>query len=59
MIQTIIDNKDNIIKIVTGVITIATVIATMTPNDSDNKIIKKILDIINAFGFNFGKAKNK
>jgi len=33
-------------------------IATLTPNDSDDRIIKWILDAINTLGGNVGKAKN-
>ena len=33
-------------------------IATVTPNDSDNKIVQIILTIINKLGLNFGKASN-
>jgi hypothetical protein len=33
-------------------------LATLTPNTSDDKIIQKILDIVNMLGLNVGKAKN-
>ncbi len=35
------------------------IIASFTPNDSDDKAIQKLLDLINKGGFNFGNAKNK
>ena len=35
------------------------VIATKTPNKSDDKIVQLILDIINFLGANLGKSKNK
>ena len=34
-------------------------LAAFTPNESDNKIFKKVLDALNFLGANFGKAKNK
>jgi len=34
------------------------VIATMTPNSTDNKIAQWLLDIVNFAGGNVGKAKN-
>ena len=35
------------------------VLAALTPNESDNKALKIILTTINAFGMNVLKAKNK
>lgn len=36
----------------------AAVVATMTPNKSDDKIVQFILDAVNFLGGNMGKAKN-
>lgn len=36
-----------------------TLIATITPNESDNKIADFLWQVINLFGGNFGNAKNK
>ena len=33
-------------------------LATLTPNDSDNKIIDGLLQVVNTAGGNVGKAKN-
>ena len=33
-------------------------LATLTPNKSDDRIVQLILDCINFFGGNIGKAKN-
>ena len=38
---------------------ILTIIATMTPNKTDDKIIQMILDVINKVAMNIGKAKNE
>ena len=40
------------------VIGAASVIATKTPNTSDDKVMQKILDVVNVLGMNVGKAKN-
>jgi len=45
---------DALLKIVGG----AAVIATLTPNKSDDKIIDWAWKIVNFAGANFGKAKN-
>ena len=34
------------------------VIASLTPNKSDDRIVQMILDVVNFLGANFGKAKN-
>ena len=34
-------------------------LATLTPNESDDKFIAKLLAIINALGMNFGRSKNQ
>ena len=34
------------------------VIASLTPNKSDDRIVQTILDMVNFLGANFGKAKN-
>ncbi len=50
-------NFDNILQIALEVVGIFSIVATMTPNDSDNKVVEFVLKIINAVGGNFGKAK--
>ena len=34
------------------------VLASLTPNKSDDRIVQIILDFVNFLGANFGKAKN-
>ena len=55
----IVENWDNIAAIALQVVGIAAMIATMTPNKTDNKIVDAVSKIINLLGANFGKAKNK
>lgn len=53
------DNIENVLVVATSVIGTAAVIATMTPNEADNKVVDLLLKAINFLGANFGKAKNK
>jgi hypothetical protein len=50
---------ENIVAVVTAVVTAAATIAAITPSNADNAFVQKILDAINAFGLNIGKASNK
>ena len=50
--------KENIIPIITAVVTLASAIAAITPSQSDNAAIQKVLDFLNALGLNVGRAKN-
>ena len=47
------------LPIVTSFIGSFALIAVLTPNKTDDRIIQWILDIINFLGANFGGAKNK
>ena len=47
------------IEYVPMVVTAAAALATITPNDKDNVVLKHINQILNLFGFNFGRATNK
>ena len=44
--------------IVLEIIGVFAIIATQTPNKTDDKIVQSILNIVNAVGMNAGKAKN-
>ena len=57
--KAIIENKEAIWTIISSAITIFAVVATMTKNESDNKVVEKIYKVINILGLNFGKARNK
>ena len=47
-----------ILKIAIGGVGVFALIATLTPNTSDNKWAQKLLDILNVLGANFGGASN-
>ena len=58
MISFVMDNYTSMISAAAGIVGGFAVIASMTPNKSDDRIVQMILDVINFFGANFGKAKN-
>ena len=45
--------------LITSIIGVFAIIATMTPNENDNKIVSILLKVINLAGLNVGKAKNR
>jgi hypothetical protein len=54
----IMTNWQTWLAIATSVIGSAAVIATLTPNKADDRIVQWLLDIVNFIGANVGKAKN-
>ena len=59
MIEYITENKEELLQIVASVIAVASLIATMTPNESDNKWVNRISSIVSWLALNVGKAKSK
>ena len=59
MIQYITENKEEILQIAASVIAVASLIATMTPNESDNKWVNRISAVVSWLALNVGKAKSK
>ena len=57
MIQYITENKEELLQIVASVIAVASLIATMTPNESDNKWVNRISSVVSWLALNVGKAK--
>tara|TARA_R110000824_G_scaffold32372_1_gene104533 strand:+ start:69 stop:257 length:189 start_codon:yes stop_codon:yes gene_type:complete len=53
------ENKESLIALLTGIVTIASIVATMTPNDSDNKIVAKASKVVSWLALNVGKAKSE
>ena len=54
----ITNNWGNLYSIITQVVGVAALVATLTPNTSDNKAVDFVLNIINMLGANIGKSKN-
>ena len=59
MIQYIIENKEEILQIAASGIAVASLIATMTPNESDNKVVRRVSAVISWLALNVGRAKSK
>ncbi len=55
----ITDNKESVIGVLTGIVTVASIVATLTPNESDNKIVAKFSKVVSWLALNIGKAKSK
>jgi len=58
LVSTIVDNYMAILSAVAGIVGGFAVIASITPNKSDDRIVQMILDVVNFLGANFGKASN-
>jgi len=59
MIQYITENKEELLQIVASVIAVASLIATMTPNESDNIWVNRINRVVSWLALNVGRAKSK
>tara|TARA_R100000152_G_C6777017_1_gene206578 strand:+ start:319 stop:498 length:180 start_codon:yes stop_codon:yes gene_type:complete len=59
MIEYITNNVEELLQIAASVIAVASLIATMTPNESDNKWVQRISGVISWLALNIGKAKSK
>ncbi len=55
----IIENKDALIGIITGVVALASAIAALTPTPKDDGWVKKAYKVIDLLALNVGKAKDK
>lgn len=51
-------NGDVLVQMVLSVVGFFSLIATLTKNESDNKVADVLLKIINALAGNFGRSKN-
>lgn len=49
----IINNASSILGIATAVVTIASIVANLTPNQTDNKIVASVGGFINKLALNF------
>ncbi|MDB4333712.1 hypothetical protein N9990_00135 [bacterium] len=58
VISLITNNYVAILSAVASIVGGFAVIASLTPNKSDDRIVQMILDVVNFLGANFGKASN-
>ena len=59
ILQTVSDFLVQWLPIITSVVGSFALIATVTPNTTDDRIVQVILDIVNFLAGNIGKSKNK
>ena len=57
--ESLINNWQVILSAAASIVGGFAVLATLTPNRSDDKYLQYLLDFINVLGANFGKSKNK
>ena len=55
----ILEHKDALIGIITGVVALASAIAALTPTPVDDGWVKKIYKVVDLLALNVGKAKDK
>ena len=58
VISYVMENYIQMLTAIGGIVGGFAIIASMTPNKSDDRIVQMILDMVNFIGANFGKAKN-
>ena len=54
----ILENKEALIGILTGVVALASAIAALTPTPKDDTIVGKIYKVVDMLALNVGKAKD-
>ena len=58
MVSYVMENYVQMLSAVGGIVGGFAVVASLTPNKSDDRIVQMILAMVNFLGANFGKAKN-
>ena len=58
VINTVISFLTVNFSLIIQIVGVAALIATKTPNKSDDKIVQIVLDLVNFLGANVGEAKN-
>ena len=58
MFEWIMANTEGGVQLALQVIGAFSIVASFTPNTTDNKIANALMELINFFGMNMGKAKN-
>jgi len=53
----VIANWDSVLGIITGLITVASIVAKLTPSETDDKMIAKVLKVIDVIAINSTPVK--
>lgn len=59
IISWVTEHSGELIAILTGIVTVASAIAALTPTPKDDTIVKKVYKIVDWLALNIGKAKDK
>jgi len=59
MITWLLEHSAALIGILTGIVTVASAIAALTPTPKDDAVVGKVYKVIDWLALNVGKAKNK
>ena len=58
IVNWLVNHKTELVSIATGVVTVASAIAALTPTPKDNTVVGKLYKILDWFALNVGKAKD-
>ena len=59
IINWVMEHSSELVGILTGIVTVASAIAALTPTPKDDGIVKKIYGLLDMLAINVGKAKEK
>ena len=54
----ILEHTNELIGIITGIVTVASAIAALTPTPKDDNIVGKLYKVVDFLAINIGKAKD-
>ena len=54
----ILEHRNELIGILTGIVTVASAIAALTPTPKDDSIVGKLYKVVDLLAINIGKAKD-
>jgi len=57
IIKYVLDNGETLIAILTGVVTVASLVTNLVPGDSDNAFVAKLKKATDWLALNFSKVK--
>ena len=59
IINWVLAHKSDLVAILTGIVSLASAIAALTPTPKDDGIVKKVYGVVDMLALNVGKAKDK
>jgi len=58
LVDYVMGSWKELLEVMLGLVGVMGMVAVMTPNKSDDKLVQMLLDWVNFLGANVGKAKN-